>query len=266
MARRERALLISCEHGGNRVPRQHAPLFRGKERLLGSHRGWDPGALAFARSLARATGAPLIAATTTRLLIDLNRSPHNPRVFSSITRGLPLEERRELLARHHAPHWQRVRESILRLRGTGRPVIHLGVHGFTPLLAGARRDFEIGLLYDPRRTGERVLARSWQKRLREFAPELRVRRNAPYRGDADGLTTALRHDFGPREYLGFELELNQRVLARVERRRRLLSALSKLLAAQEDALALDPNPPDRLVEAERALDNAILKKVSSGDF
>jgi predicted N-formylglutamate amidohydrolase len=230
MARRERALLITCEHGGNRVPRRYAALFRGKESLLSSHRGWDPGALAFARALARATGAPLIAATTTRLLVDLNRSPHSPRVFSGITRGLPREERRELLARHHAPHWQRVRESILQLRGTGRPVIHVGVHGFTPFLTGApRRDFEIGLLYDPRRAGERVLARSWQERLREFAPELRVRRNAPYRGDADGLTTALRRDFGPGEYLGLELELNQRALAWAGRR--LLSVLSELLAA-----------------------------------
>jgi predicted N-formylglutamate amidohydrolase len=231
VARRERALLITCEHGGNRVPRRHVALFRGKERLLASHRGWDPGALAFARALARATGTPLIAATTTRLLVDLNRSPHNPRVFSSVTRGLPLERRRELLARHHAPHWQRVRESIVHLRGTGRPVIHLGVHGFTPFLPGERRDFEVGLLYDPSRAGERALARSWQKRLREFDPELRVRCNAPYRGNADGLTTALRRDFGPREYLGLELELNQRALVRVGRRRRLTSALSELLAA-----------------------------------
>ena len=100
-----------------------------------------------------------------------------------------------------------------------------------PSCAGARRDFEIGLLYDPRRAGERALARSWQKRLREFAPELRVRRNAPYRGDADGLTTALRRDFGPREYLGLELELNQRALARTGRR--LLSALSGLLAGMQ---------------------------------
>jgi predicted N-formylglutamate amidohydrolase len=164
-------------------------------------------------------------------LVDLNRSPHNPRVFSSISRGLPLEERRELLARHHAPHWQRVCESIVQLQRKRRPVVHLGVHGFAPFLGGARRDFEVGLLYDPSRTSELVLARSWQKRLREFAPDLRVRRNAPYRGDADGLTTALRREFGPREYLGLELELNQRVLARAGQRRRLLSALSELLAA-----------------------------------
>jgi len=162
----------------------------------------------------------------------LNRSPHNPRVFSSITRRLPLEERRELLVQHHVPHWQRVRDSILGLRSTGCPVVHLGVHSFAPVLPGEHRDFEIGLLYDPERAGERALARSWQERLRESAPGLRVRRNAPYRGDADGLTTALRRDLGPHAYLGLELELSQRALARAAQRRRLLSALSELLAEQ----------------------------------
>jgi len=218
-------------------------LFRGKERLLASHRGWDPGALAFARALARASGASLVAVTTTRLLVDPNRSPHNPRVFSDLTRGLSPEERRELLARHHAPHWQRVRESVVRLRCGGRRVLHLGVHGFTPVLGGVRRDFEVGLLYDPGRGAEGALARSWQKRLRELAPELRVRRNAPYRGDADGLTTALRRDFGPGEYLGLELELNQRVLAEAGRRRRMLAAFSELLAASLGEPAHDPHPP-----------------------
>jgi predicted N-formylglutamate amidohydrolase len=161
----------------------------------------------------------------------LNRSPHNPRVFSSITRGLPFEKRQELLARHHEPHWKRVRESISQLRRRGRPIVHLGVHSFAAHLPGVSRDFEIGLLYDPSRTGERALASSWQRRLRELAPELRVRRNAPYRGDADGLTTALRRDFGPREYLGLELELNRGALHGAGWRRTLLTALSELLAA-----------------------------------
>jgi hypothetical protein len=36
-----------------------------------------------------------------------------------------------------------------------------------------------------------------------------LRRNYPYRGQSDGLTTALRRQFGAR-YLGIELEINQR--------------------------------------------------------
>jgi len=42
-------------------------------------------------------------------------------------------------------------------------------------------------------------------------PGLRVRRNYPYRGAADGLTTHLRRQLGPR-YLGVELEINQALL------------------------------------------------------
>jgi hypothetical protein len=43
----------------------------------------------------------------------------------------------------------------------------------------------------------------------EVRPEWRVRRNYPYRGDADGLTTHLRERLPAREYVGVELEVNQ---------------------------------------------------------
>ena len=65
------ALIITCEHGGNEVPAVYAPLFTGHEALLQTHRGWDAGALTLAQQLATAFDAPLFAATTTRLLIDL---------------------------------------------------------------------------------------------------------------------------------------------------------------------------------------------------
>ena len=32
-------LLLTCEHGGNTIPRAYAPLFRGASRVLASHRG-----------------------------------------------------------------------------------------------------------------------------------------------------------------------------------------------------------------------------------
>jgi predicted N-formylglutamate amidohydrolase len=56
------------------VPEAYAGLFTGHQALLDSHRGWDPGALPLGRQMASAFGAPLFASTTTRLLIDLNRS------------------------------------------------------------------------------------------------------------------------------------------------------------------------------------------------
>ena len=35
--------IVTCEHGGNRIPAPYRPLFRGQKALLDSHRGYDPG-------------------------------------------------------------------------------------------------------------------------------------------------------------------------------------------------------------------------------
>jgi predicted N-formylglutamate amidohydrolase len=224
----ERSLLLTCEHGGNRVPRGYRALFPGREALLASHRGFDAGALALGRSLSRALGAELIAATTTRLLVDLNRSPHNPAVFSEITRGLARDLRDELLARCHRPHWSRVRAAI-EARGGG--VLHLALHSFTPVWRGKKRGFGMGILYDPERRRERSLAMAWQRRLQAKLPDLGVRRNAPYRGDADGLPSALRRELPEERYLGLELELNQRAILAAAERRALATVLARTLQA-----------------------------------
>lgn len=228
MSAADPTLLLTCEHAGNRVPREYRALFRGREALLESHRGWDPGALTFAQSLARALDAELIAATTTRLLVDLNRSPNNRAVFSEVTRGLARDRRDALLARFHHPHWDRVRAAICA-RSAG--ALHLAVHTFAPVWRGAARDFEIGILYDPGRRRERALAAAWQRRLRADLPRGGVRRNAPYRGDADGLATALRREFPAERYVAFELELNQRSLVAAPRRRALAALLASTLVA-----------------------------------
>lgn len=224
---RERRIVLTCEHGGNRVPRSCAKLFRGWQRLLTSNRSWDPGALALARLLASRLDAPLVASTHTRLLVDLNRSPHNPAVFSIVTRDLPRAKRSALLEHWHRPHWEKVREVLASEPG---PVLHIAVHSFTPVLRGKHRNLEIGLLYDPRRTEERGLALELARRLRRERPDLRVRRNAPYRGASDGLATALRRELPASRYLGLEIELNQRTLDRAGAPHAFAALLAQVLA------------------------------------
>lgn len=204
------AVLVTCEHGGNQVPAPYRKLFEGQKRLLASHRGWDPGTRALARELARKLHAPLIASEITRLLVDLNRSPHNPRAFSEITRPLPWTDRLELLERCHQPHWAKVRAELSRLGRGGRPVVHLAVHSFTPVLNGVRRRADLALLYDPARPSERALAARWVRGLAHALPGRIVARNDPYRGNADGLTTAMRKEHSDRQYLGIEVEVSQR--------------------------------------------------------
>lgn len=204
------ALLITAEHAGRRVPRAHAGLFRGSLRTLASHRGWDPGSLELARELSRAFRAPLVAATVTRLLIDVNRSLDNPSLFSAWTRGLAPEERARIIARYYTPHRSAVERAIRRLLRAHDRVIHVGVHSFAPVLRGERRTMDLGLLFDPARALERRACRAWASALARADPRLRIALNAPYRGIDDGLTTHLRAVFPPSRYAGIELEVNQR--------------------------------------------------------
>jgi predicted N-formylglutamate amidohydrolase len=162
--------------------------------------------------LAAALGAPLHLATLTRLLVDLNRSAHNPRVFSEHTRALPRARRMELLEAHHAPHREAVDQTVARQCGTGVPVIHLAVHTFTPVLDGKVRGADVALLYDPARPSERDFCGRWVDALARRLPDLAVRRNQPYRGASDGLTTWLRSRHPQGRYLGVEIEVNQRLL------------------------------------------------------
>ena len=202
-------LVISCEHGGPDVPRAYAALFSGREELLDSHRGWDAGALELGRQMADALGVPLHSATTTRLLVDLNRSIGHRQLFSEFT-GLPRDRRQGIIDRYYRPHREAIEAEIARVVESGRRVIHVASHSFTPALDGVPRQADVAWLYDPRRPGEVAFARSWMRELAPLAPELRLRRNYPYRGRDDGLTAALRKRHPVAAYVGIELEVNQR--------------------------------------------------------
>jgi len=203
------AFVVTCEHGGNAIPRRYRRLFHGQARLLSTHRALDIGALDLARSLARLLRAPLFYSTTSRLVIDLNRSLHHRQVFSEFTRTLPPNDREHLMSKYYRPYRARIEEHIARKIASGARVVHVSAHSFTPILDGRARATDIGLLYDPSRSFETRVCRAWRERLTVTAPELRVRRNYPYRGTADGFTSYLRTRFPNKRYAGIELEVSQ---------------------------------------------------------
>ena len=202
--------IITCEHGDNQVPPACVPLFKGHEALLETHRGWDLGALQLAGQMATALGAPLFASTTTRLLIDLNRSIGHRQLYSEATRGLPLAARRDLVAQYYRPHRDTVEGEVARLIAAGRRVVHIASHSFTPELHGVVRRADVGWLYDPHRAGEGPFALQWLTAFGRLRPDLRLRRNYPYKGKCDGLTALLRKRHPAHQYVGMELEVNQR--------------------------------------------------------
>lgn len=206
--------VITCEHGGNRIPAQFATCFSAAAAAsaLASHRGHDAGAADLARALAARAGTMPMIATISRLLVDLNRSVGHRHLFSEFTRDLPASVRAQVLDAHYFPHRRQIIAHIDALIDAGHLVVHVAAHSFTPVLDGVVRTADVGLLFDPCRIAEAGIARDWRSNLKAQDRALRVRRNYPYRGNTDGLTTALRKRYPARHYAGIELEINQALL------------------------------------------------------
>jgi predicted N-formylglutamate amidohydrolase len=256
-------LLLTCEHGGHRIPKAYTSLFRGAGDVLASHRGWDPGALELARRLARGLQRPLLAVTWSRLFVESNRTPTNRKIWSDFTAPLPKEERARILERWWQPHRQAVADAVAQPIAHGQRVVHVAVHSFTPRLDGELRNADIGLLYDSRRVREAELCRHWTAILRTLEPTLRVRHNYPYRGTADGLTTWLRRRHPQARYLGIELEINQALVASPRWRR-----LQDLIAISLNALMLEraaPPTPRALPRTAPPPLHSGARRSSSGD-
>ncbi len=130
IGRHDGTFIITCEHGGNRVPAPHRELFRDQQQeLLDSHRGWDCGALVMAKALAACHRAPLVASTTSRLVINLEQC--------------------------HRPCRAQVEHLVVQSVSLGHRVIHLSSHSFTPELDGRVRgaDAELRLRRNYPRAG-----------------------------------------------------------------------------------------------------------------
>ena len=234
---RETAVVLSCEHAGNGVPKAFRHLFAADPSILTTHRGYDIGIAPVAAQMAKILGVPLIAFRTSRLVIEPNRSLHHRGLFPALSRDLPAADKVWLIEHLWRPHRQAVTEAIERHIGSDKRVLHLALHSFTPVLEGKIRTADMGLLYDPRRHREKRFALALQQTLREMT-DLRIRRNYPFRGNTDGLTTALRGVFGPRDYLGLEIELNQRLLTAA---RPPSSSLARILSDAVHLVLMEQN-------------------------
>jgi predicted N-formylglutamate amidohydrolase len=190
-----------------------------------------------ARALATAFAAPLVASTVSRLLVDLNRSVGHPRLHSEATRKAPAEMRQRILEHYYQPYRAQAERFVTQTIADHNLVIHLSSHSFTPELDGKVRDADIGLLYDPARPGEADLCERWKTSLEACAPDLTVRRNYPYTGKGDGLTTWFRRRLPPGAYVGIELEVNQKHVVREGRhwtamRKVIVESLRRVLASR----------------------------------
>ena len=71
---------------------------------------------------------------------------------------------------------------------------------------------DVGILFDPDRKGESDFCKQLLDGLEQAVPFLVIKFNEPYKGTDDGFTTYLRTKFSDNEYLGIEIEVNQKFL------------------------------------------------------
>ncbi len=203
-------ILISCEHAGNRVPARYSRLFSDHLAKLSTHQGFDIGAKELANAFARRCSVQAILFEQTRLLLDVNRSVSSRSLFSSISSKLPAKERLLLLQTLYHRYRNIVQEQIEAIRKDLRWVVHLSVHTFASTLHGQVRNADVGLLYDPSRKMEKYICHRWMETLRRRSVNITIRCNYPYKGVSDGIVSSLRRSYSEKEYVGIELEVNQK--------------------------------------------------------
>lgn len=201
-------LLITCEHGGNEIPEKQQHLFSSNKQVLQTHKGLDLGALDLFNHL-KFLADDASFSTTSRLLIELNRSLHHKNLFSEYSKKLSKSEKKELIDSYYLVYRNNVESVIRNYIKEKNKVVHISVHSFTPILNTLERNCDIGLLYDSSHKNEKAFSNQFKKELLHQKPNLNVRFNYPYLGKADGFTTYLRKKF-PSNYIGIEIEVNQK--------------------------------------------------------
>ncbi|NNC51013.1 MAG: N-formylglutamate amidohydrolase [Flaviramulus sp.] len=201
-------LIVTCEHGGNRIPKTYEKYFKGYKSILNSHRGYDLGAFDAFETLKTLADFSLYS-DVSRLLIELNRSLHHPNLYSEFSKNIPKKDKQVLIQFHYLGYRNQIENTIRNWILNDETVLHLSVHSFTPVLDNSERNCDIGLLYDPKKRAEKSFCLNYKNELKTLKPNLIVRFNYPYLGNADGFTTYLRKQFS-KNYIGIELEINQK--------------------------------------------------------
>ena len=200
-------LIITCEHGGNKLPEEYKNLI--PQNVLHSHRAWDPGAIEIFKSFCNLPHYFCLVSETSRLLVELNRSENNRNLFSKYSKAIPPNEKKIIIEKYYYPFRSIVLEKAKAAIELGFTVIHLSIHTFTPILNGITRNADIGILYDPKNRKEKIFSALFKEDLAKDS-NLKVRFNYPYLGISDGHTSYLRKKLGHKKYLGIELEVNQK--------------------------------------------------------
>jgi predicted N-formylglutamate amidohydrolase len=143
------------------------------------------------------------------LLIDVSRSPSDPKRWSDITADLNPQQQEQLHDRQFAPYLNALRQRVADAAKRQNHVLHLSIRTHTGTPGGPIPIPDIALVFNPLRPTERYFAQSWLELLRAAAPDLRLAANEPHDGSHHGLLNHLRALFPDPNYAAITLSVNQ---------------------------------------------------------
>jgi predicted N-formylglutamate amidohydrolase len=169
--------LIVADHAGNFVPRALGRLGI-PEAELERHIAWDIGIAAVCRLLADGLDATLVQQNYSRLVIDCNRVPESETSIPEISELTPvpgnigLSEWQKAARAHEIfwPYQDRIESELERRCLSGRPVVLIAMHSFTPVFKGVLRPW---LLAHRCRQGA-IHPISWRRRYRALPGRCRT--------------------------------------------------------------------------------------------
>lgn len=175
--------VVVCDHASNLVPKALSDLGLAKADLQ-KHIAWDPGTEDIGRYLSKDLDAPLVLASYSRLVVDLNRGHDAEDCMREVSdhiripgnRALSAAQREQRLREVFWPYHRAVDGQIQRFLDRGVAPVLISLHSFTPKMDGFRRPWHIGVLWNK----EEGIARKLIENLRRHNPELRIGENEPY--------------------------------------------------------------------------------------
>lgn len=205
--------VLLCEHASWHVPASYAGLGL-QEADLRRHIGWDLGANALAMALSDRLDAPLVSATYSRLLLDLNRAPgaHDASPMRSEDTDIPGNHRIDAAERDarlrgiYTPFHGAASALLDRRVAAGQLPLVVSIHSFTPVFHGEARRWHCGVIS----RGERPAALALLAALRADT-SLCVGDNEPY-GAMDGKFHTVELHGEARGLHGLMIEVRQDLL------------------------------------------------------
>lgn len=208
------ALLLVCDHAGRAIPAALDGLGL-PPSVLGRHIAYDIGAAQLTRRLTRHLDGRAVLAVYSRLVWDCNRAPHDADTCPHLADGQPVPGNVDLgagdLARRRAeiyqPYHAAIAREVARLVKRGPPPVLISIHSFTPEMAGIKRPWQVGVLWN---TDGRI-AQPLMAALGAHPAGLTVGDNEPYSGHLVAYT--MEHHAADQGLAHCALEIRQDLLA-----------------------------------------------------